>query len=285
MANVTAWLKSFGATLDRALFKIGDTTITPLSLLIFLGTLIIAAVVGRLVRQAIGRYFTRRTDVSEGAGYALERIAQLSIVAAGVLVGLENVGIDLSALTALGAVLGVGIGFGLQGVAQNWVSGLTLLIERPVQRGDFIELGDTVGVVDEITLRATRVLTRDNVAIIVPNHALVTGTVHNLSQPNRNYRLRIPVGVAYGSNTALVTDTLVAVAKANDEIRHDPAPQVLFVDFGDSALAFELCVWLDDPRNEPRIASDLRFAIDHAFRENEIQIPFPQRDVHLKQPS
>ena len=167
-------------------------------------------------------------------------------------------------------------------MAQNWVSGLTLLIERPVQRGDFVIVGDTVGVVEAITMRATRIMTRDKVAIIVPNSDFVTGKVVNMTQPDRMYRLRIPVGVAYGSDTAKVKECLLQVASENDDVLEDPAPQVFFVDFGNSSLDFELGVWLNQPAREPDIASALRFRIDAIFRESGVEIPFPQRDLHIR---
>jgi len=280
--STTAWLKQLLSKLDEPLFTLGDHPITALKIIIFVLTLVGAAILGRVVRKAIRRYFARKADVSEGAVYALERIAQLVVMAMGVLLGLENIGIDLTALTALGALLSVGIGFGLQGVAQNWVSGLTLLVERPVQRGDFVIVGDTVGVVDAITMRATRIMTRDAVAIIVPNSEFVTGKVINMTQPDRLYRLRIPVGVAYGSDTAKVKACLLSVAEDNDDVRDDPAPHVFFVDFGNSSLDFELAVWIDQPHDEPNIASELRFAIDAAFREAGVEIPFPQRDLHIR---
>lgn len=282
MTDTIAWLKTLFEHLKTPLFEVGEAPITPLKIFLFLLTLVVAAFLGRLVRKAIRRYFGGRRGVSEGSVYALGRIAQITVMVAGVLIGLENVGIDLTALTALGALVSVGIGFGLQGVAANWVSGLTLLIERPVQRGDFVVVGDTVGVVEEISMRATRIMTRDSIAIIVPNAELVTGKVVNMTQPDRVYRLRIPVGVAYGSDTAKVRACLLRVAEENEDVREDPGPQVFFVDFGNSSLDFELGVWLDQPHREPDIASALRFAIDMAFREAGVTIPFPQRDLHIK---
>lgn len=282
MSDTMTWLKQLIQKLDAPLFTLGDQPITTLKIIIFIVTLIVAAILGRVVRKAIHRYFGRRGDVSEGAVYALERIAGMLVMAIGVLVGLENIGVNLSALTALGALLSVGIGFGLQGVAQNWVSGLTLLIERPVQRGDFVIVGDTVGVVEAITMRATRIMTRDGVAIIVPNSDFVTGKVVNMTQPDRLYRLRIPVGVAYGSDTTKVKECLLKVAEENEDVREEPRPQVFFVDFGNSSLDFQLAVWLDQPAREPEIASALRFRIDAIFRESGVEIPFPQRDLHIR---
>ncbi len=267
--------------LDTVLFMVGETKVTPMSFIFFFLTVATAFVVARLARRAIRGYFARKGS-GEGVAYALERIVQITAVSLGVLIGLETIGIDLTALAAVGALLSVGIGFGLQGVAQNFISGIAVLIERPVQKGDFVIVGDTVGVVDEIAMRATRIVTRDSVAIIVPNSELMTTRVINMSRPDSVYRARIRVGVAYGSDVALVKATLLGVAASHREVLTDPEPTVFFTRFGDSALDFELGVWLRSPEREPNIASELRFAIDGAFRDEGIAIPFPQRDIHIR---
>ncbi len=276
-----SWLNSLLGRLDDVLFTIGSTPVTPTSVLVFIATIVVAVILANVARRFIRRYFVRKGE-NEGIAYALERIVQILAIALGVVVGLENVGIDLTTLAALGALLSVGIGFGLQGVVQNFISGVAILIERPVQKGDFVVVGDTVGVVEEIAIRATRIVTRDAVSIIVPNHELMTMRVINMSRPNSVYRTRIAVGVAYGSDTELVKQTLLGVAGEHPDVLEEPAPRVFFRDFGDSSLDFEHGVWLTSPEREPAIASDLRFAIDRAFRDNGIHIPFPQRDLHLK---
>lgn len=276
-----SWLNSALRQLDTGLFKIGDTQVTPMSFVIFLVTIAAAFVLANLARRGIRRYFERKGE-GEGVAYALERMVQIVAITLGILIGLDNVGIDLTAIAALGAMVSVGIGFGLQGVAQNFISGIAILMERPVQKGDFVIVGDTVGEVDEISMRATRIVTRDAVSIIVPNSELMTTRVINMSRPGGHYRARIGVGVAYGSDTELVKNTLLEVARANDAVLKKPQPQVFFKDFGDSSLDFELGVWLKSPEREPVIASELRFAIDRAFRKNAIEIPFPQRDLHIK---
>jgi small-conductance mechanosensitive channel len=213
--------------------------------------------------------------------YALGRILQYLVVTFGVLIALDTMGFSLKALAAAGAVLAVGIGFGLQNIAQNFASGIILLIERPVQKGDFVDVGDAVGTVEDIAMRATRILTRDGVQIIVPNSELVSGRVVNRSAPTTLSRARLTVGVAYGSDTERVRSALLAVAAAEPRVLRDPVPSVFFKDFGDSALIFDLAVWIDKPQLELMITSDLRFAIDRAFREAGLVIAFPQRDLHL----
>jgi potassium efflux system protein len=190
--------------------------------------------------------------------------------------------VSVSALAGLGAVLAVGIGFGLQNIAQNFVSGLILLLERPVKKGDFVEVGDVRGTVRDIRARATVVTTLDNVDIIVPNGRFITEPVTNETYDDRRVRVRIPVGVAYGTDPQRVRTTLLGVAAGNPAVLAAPEPQVQFTDFGESSLDFVLLVWIPDPRQEQQTASDLRFAIERALGEAGIEIPFPQRDLHLR---
>jgi small-conductance mechanosensitive channel len=267
-------------TLHTELFRLSSASVTPASILALLASLAVAVLAGRWVRRLARRFLARGGD--QGTAYAVARMAQYAVVLVLVLVNLENFGLSLSSLAALGAFVSVGVGFGMQTIVQNFVSGLILLVERPVKRGDVVRTGETVGRVDQIALRATRLITRDGVAIIVPNSDLVTGRVVNLSAPTTVYRARVTVGVAYGSDTARVKDTLLGVARRDPRVLEARPPEVYFREFADSSLTFDLCVWLDDPFGEPVVTSDLRFAIDAAFREARIEIPFPQRDVHIK---
>lgn len=273
------WL---GQYVNFELFAVGDSHVTPLTLVLFVLTIAVAAVLSVMLRRLTMRVLARKGAASEGAAYAVGRIGQYLLLLGGVMFALDNVGVDMTTLAALGAVISVGIGFGLQNIAQNFISGIILLVERPVQKGDFVELGDTEGSVAEIEMRATRVITRDGISVLVPNSKLISDEVRNLSAPSSQNRLRVGVGVAYGSDTELVRDTLLEVARAEGRVLKDPKPVVFFRDFGDSSLDFELCVWLADPQIRPFVASDLRFAIDASFRKHRITIPFPQRDLHVK---
>jgi small-conductance mechanosensitive channel len=264
------------------LFRLSDTPVTPLSIVILLVTLLLTLVLGSLARRALTRALSKRSAAKVGLAYAIGRITQYAVVMLGVVFALDNFGLDLGALAAVGAVLSLGIGFGLQNIVQNFISGLILLIERPVQKGDFVVAGDTVGTVTEIEMRATKIVSRDGVAIIVPNSQLITATVVNQTQPSSKKRVSVQVSVAYGTDTGLVKQTLHGVADGHPEVLKEPRAEVFFKSFGDSALDFELAVWLDHPEPELTVASDLRFAIDRAFRDKKIEIPFPQRDVHLR---
>ncbi|MEP7125698.1 MAG: mechanosensitive ion channel domain-containing protein [Byssovorax sp.] len=275
----TSWAKFF----TTELFKLSGASVTPTSIVVFFATLTGAIIVGRLVRRGTSGFLIRHGGAqAEGTAYAVARMAQYVVALIVVLIGLENIGISLGSLAAFGTFLSVGVGFGLQNIVQNFVSGLILLIERPVRKGDFVRVGDTAGTVEEIAMRATRLITRDGIAIIVPNSELISGRVVNLSAPSATYRARVTVGVAYGSDTSVVRRVLLEVAAQDPRVLDTPPPAVFFRDFADSSLAFELCVWLQDPHEEPLATSDLRFAVDAAFRKADIEIPFPQRDIHLR---
>ncbi|MGE0790178.1 MAG: mechanosensitive ion channel family protein [Sandaracinaceae bacterium] len=274
------WLLSH---IDVELFHLGATPVTPLAILVFLLTLVASLILGRALRTLIMRVVAARSKHhNEGLAYAVGRIGQYLVVISGILLGLDNLGISLAALTALGAMLSVGIGFGLQNIAQNFISGVILLLERPIQHGDVIEVDGVLGRVTEIEMRATRLLTLDGISVLVPNSKLISEDVRNMHAPERTNRVRVAVGVAYGSDTELVRKTLLEVGKAHREVLAKPAPTVFFTSFGDSSLDFELAVWLDNAERRPIVSSELRFAIDAAFREHDIQIPFPQRDLHIK---
>lgn len=249
-------------------------------LLIVILSYVLAAVASRGVTRMLGR-----REVAHGAKFALAKIARYVTFLLGVLIAVMSLGIRLDALLAASTVVLVGIGFGLQNIAQNFVSGLILLIERPVARGDFVQIGQAYGSVADVGMRATRVVTRDEVTIIVPNSELVTAQVINHSVPTTNLRIAVRVGVGYGSDTAKVKEALLSVARADTALLADPASEVRFDDFGESSLAFTLLVWIANPREDLRTASRLRFAIDAAFRAGGIEIPFPQRDVHIRSPS
>jgi small-conductance mechanosensitive channel len=266
---------------ENELFRIGGTPVTIASLVSFFVFLALALLASRLLQRALGRVYRRR-GIDEGVQYALNRLVHYGVIAMGAFLALDNLGISITALAGLGAILAVGIGFGLQNIAQNFVSGLILLLERPVKKGDFVEVGDTRGTVREIRARATVVTTLNNVDILVPNGQFITEPVVNSTFDDRRVRIGVKVGVAYGSDTQKVKAVLERVASEHQGVLEEPHPLVRFDDFGESSLDFTLLVWLNSPRTEPIVASDLRFAIDRAFRENGIEIPFPQRDLHLR---
>jgi len=274
-------LEPIRLTFDQPLFVVGGSTVTLASVLSFVVLVAMAFLASAVLRRAMQRVYRQR-GLDEGVQYALNRLLHYAVIGVGIFFALENLGISVTALAGLGAILAVGIGFGLQNIAQNFVSGLILLLERPVKKGDFVQVGEVRGTVRQIHARATIVTTLDNVDIVVPNGQFITESVTNQTLSDRRVRVRVEVGVAYGSDTSRVRRVLERVAAEDARVLALPPPAVLFTGFGESSLDFVLLVWIPDPLLEPVVTSDLRFAIDAAFREEEIEIPFPQRDLHLR---
>ncbi|HSR66461.1 MAG TPA: mechanosensitive ion channel domain-containing protein [Acidobacteriota bacterium] len=274
------WIQSIQSVGNFQLFTVSGNQITVGGLAVFLLTLVLTVFLGSFVKGLIRRRFSK---IDEGPRYTLARLSQYVVWVVGLMVGLQALGIELTALMVVAGTLGIGIGFGLQDVVADFVSGLVLLLERPVRVNDYITTEDDVrGRVDSINFRVTRVLTNDNIAVIVPNSDLTDDAVINWSHRDERVRLRVPVGVAYGSDTSQVKDILLEVAEQNEEVLAQPQPQVRFAEFGDSSLNFQLHAWTDQPSGHFRITSDLNFAIDEAFRQADIEIPFPQRDLHIR---
>ncbi|MEJ2686549.1 MAG: mechanosensitive ion channel [Gammaproteobacteria bacterium] len=194
-------------------------------------------------------------------------------------------GLEYKNLAIIAGALSVGIGFGLQNIVNNFVSGLILLFERPIRTGDWIVVGSTEGYVKRIRIRSTQIQTFDRADVIVPNSELISTQVTNWMLYDLRGRVRVPVGVAYGSDTALVKQLLLEAGGAHPQVITDgsaPEPVVLFLEFGDSSLNFELRIYIREIDMRLAVVSDLNFAIDAAFREHGVEIPFPQRDVHVR---
>jgi hypothetical protein len=192
--------------------------------------------------------------------------------------------VDVSSLTILASLLGVGIGFGLQNITSNFVSGIIILLERPIKVGDFINVGDLVGTVERIGARSTEIRTPDQVSIIIPNADFVNARVVNWSHGHPVSRLRVPFGVAYGSDVNRVQQVVLQAAKSHADVLGYPKPHVWFSGFGDNSLDFELLVWINDPRSQFQLKSDLYYLLEASLRRHRIEIPFPQRDLHLRSP-
>lgn len=200
-----------------------------------------------------------------------------------VLTILHSSGVNLTVLLTASAALFVGLGFALQYLFQDIISGILIILDQSLHVGDIIEIDGKVGRVFEIRLRTTRALTRDDKVVVIPNHKFLTDSIYNYTQNHKTTREAVKVGVAYGSDVALVTELLLQCATEHTGILNKPKPFVLFEDFGDSALQFSLYFYLTDSYGDPSIKSDIRYKIDAAFRTNNIAIPFPQRDIHVYQ--
>jgi small-conductance mechanosensitive channel len=279
------WSEIFGV-FTKPLFQLGQTWISLATMVEFIIVITFVVLLSRLVRRLLRRTVLARTKLDFGLQYAIARIVSYVVLVLGLIIGLETLGVNLSSLTVLAGALGVGIGFGLQNIVGNFVSGLIILGERPIQIGDRVQLdASTVGKVVRIGARATHVLTNDNIMIIVPNSEFVSSRVVNWTHNDPRVRFRINVGVSYGSDPHLVEKLLLEVATADPSVLKDPPPTVVFKEFGDSALLFELRAWSVDMTHRPgTLESQLNFAIWDKFKQHGIEIPFPQRDVHLKDP-
>jgi small-conductance mechanosensitive channel len=239
-------------------------------------------IVSALKRFLFNRYLSRM-GTDRALQYAVAQICGYVALAVGVFIVLQNAGIDLSALAIFAGAAGVGIGFGLQNLTSNFISGLVVLAERPIRIGDRIEVGGVAGQVTAIRARSTTVLTNDNIVIIVPNSEFIAKPVTNWSHGDLRVRFRIPVGVAYGSDVEKVCTLLTAVAREHSAALDEPEPTVFFDRFGDSALHFELVVWSAAMSSRPRrFRSDLNFAIERKLREAGIEVPFQQHDVRVR---
>lgn len=264
------------------LVPLGEKSYSVVDLIIlagmFLGLLVMARTTTKLLRSRV----LRMTRVSRGAQETVAFVTNYGLILIGTLVLLQLWGLDLSSLTILLSVVGVGIGLGLQGIAKEFVSGLVIIFERPIQVGDFVEVDDLQGTVERVSIRSTEIRTVDQLSIIIPNSRFLESEVINWSHRTPVSRLRLPVGVAYGSNPSAVRGALTDAAKDHPDILSEPAPRVLFKGFGDNALNFELLVWINEPRKQFVIKSDLYFRMEAILRHRRITIPFPQRDVHVR---
>jgi small-conductance mechanosensitive channel len=269
--------------LDIPLFRLGDTHVTLWAILYLIILLVLLFyLTGRLKYFIVARVLAK-SSIEIGVRQAVGSIIRYGVVAVGVVVIFETAGIDLSALTILAGALGIGVGFGLQNITNNLVSGLIILLERPIKVGDRIEVGKVVGDVLKISLRATTVRTNDNIAIIIPNSDFVSSSVTNWSYTDRDVRFNIPVGVSYNSDPEAVKRILLAVADEHSGVLKMPGPDVIFEEFGESSLNFLLRVWTREYITRPYILrSELNFAIKKKFKEQGIEIPFPQRDLHIR---
>lgn len=246
--------------------------------LIFFAALVFSALVQRIMTNRI----SGRVGISPGIFYAIRRVVHYVIISIGMVVALNFIGLDFTALAVVFGFLSVGIGFGFQNITSNFISGLVLLFERPISIGDFVTVADQVGAVKDIKMRSTLIQTQDNIAIIIPNSKFLDQEVINWSHGNPRVRIHVPVGVEYGSDLEKVKAALLRVATEDPDVLDSPAPEVRFLEFGDSSLNFELLAWIARPEAQWIMRSQLNFGIDRALREAEIGIPFPQRDLHIK---
>jgi len=239
-----------------------------------------------LLANAINRFLDRKVypnlKLDEGVHFTIATVVKYLMFVIGLFTVVNLLGINFGGFAVFAGTIGIGIGFGLQDVAKNFISGLVILAERPVKVGDYIEVGDLPGRVRAIKARSTVVDTFDNVAVVVPNSEFISSRVINWSYSDRVIRVSPSVGVAYGSNLEVVKKCLIEAGSSHPKVLKRPEPSVWFEGFGESSLDFKLHCWIKEPQNRMGIKSDINFEIDRLFRANGVTIPFPQRDLHLK---
>ncbi|MGE5180592.1 MAG: mechanosensitive ion channel family protein [Acidobacteriota bacterium] len=267
--------------LRTPLIVFSGTPVSALTLLVAIFIVLCARIAAAIIGRSIERVFEAR-GLDRGLRFAVSKITRYVVTIIGVFVALGSMGVDTSAIMAGGAVLLVGIGFGLQKLAENFISGLLVLIERPVRKGDLIDAGGVVGTVDDIGLRATRVISRDGVTVIVPNANLMSNTVINYTTPTLERRIWVRIGVAYGTDLKLASSLLRELAEAEPLVASHPVPEVRCTEFKDSCIELAIVCWIKDAKDDLAVISNMNYAIDREFRAHGIAIPFPQLDVHTR---
>lgn len=267
------------------IFFLGNTPVTFASIIQFLILITLVTLAAQMARRILRDRILSRMPISVGLKDAIARLVSYVFLVLGVIIILQTLGFDLTTLTVLAGALGVGIGFGLQNIVNNFVSGLIILTERPIQVGDRIEIGGTEGNVIRIGGRSTTIKTNDNIHMIIPNAEFISERVVNLSYGDPKVRIRIPFGVGYDSDPRQVEKLALEVAAAQEAVLRNPGPNVRFIEFGDNSLNFELRAWTIELAHRPGLfRSELYFALWEKFKEHDIEIPFPQRDLNLDGP-
>ena len=266
------------------LFEINKTAVTPSSILMFLIFIAFFAMTSRVLQRVLRAQVFSRMSIDTGMQYTLTRITHYLIMIVGAVVAFQFIGIDLTGLAIILGFLSVGIGFGLQNITSNFVAGLILLLERPIKVGDRVMVGNQEGDVVEINMRSTTIRTPNNVAVIVPNSEFVSSKLENWSYGDETVRVNVDVGVSYESDLETVMRSLKEVAAEHSEVLKSPAPDVLHIGFGDSAWNMRLRIWLEHSGRHWEVQSDVNCAIVRKFRQNGVEIPFPQRDLHVRSP-
>ncbi|MEZ5963234.1 MAG: mechanosensitive ion channel [Planctomycetota bacterium] len=274
-------LPALGILHQAKLWQDGDEAITLGNLLKALIIVVMAVVAARNLPGALTMALLRHSSVKQGERYAVATLGRYAILLVGLGMGFSAIGIGWSKVQWLAAAISVGLGFGLQEVFANFVSGIILLFERPLRVGDMVSVGDTIGTVSRIRIRATTILDFDRREVIIPNREFITGRLVNWTLTDSITRLKIPVGVAYGTDTARARALLLQAARECPTVMHDPMPVATFLGFGDSTLNLELWVHVEDTSNRVATNTALHERIASLFREARIEIAFPQRDVHL----
>lgn len=266
------------------LFELGGQPVSLLWLLQVVTALLVVSLIARFVKSFLKYQLLAKLGIDGGNREAIATLTSLGLATFGYLLVLHATGVDLSSIAVILGGLGVGIGFSLQDIIKNLLSGLTMLVEQKLRVGDFIEFEGIAGYIEEISIRSTVIRKLGGAEVVIPNSKIAEEYVTNWSYYNLEGRIEIDVGVAYGSDPVLITEILLEAAHSLKEILSKPRPEVIFVGFGDSALNFQLWAWTDRIDRQPKIKSTLTFTVEYYLRQNEIEIPFPQLDLWMRSP-
>ena len=279
---IVGWLEAFIQALDAAAFTAGGMRISLLTIvngILLISLLLWAAItLARVLETQLGRV----DGVTPAARVLVGKVVRIALLTIAVLVGLTSIGIDFTAVAVFSGAIGVGIGFGLQKVVSNLISGMILLLDRSIKPGDVIEIGEAYGWISKLGARYAAIVTRDGKEYLIPNEDLITQQVVNWSFSDRAVRLKIGVGVSYQSDVRKALDLMMEAAQENDRVLKAPPPATRLIGFGDNAVDLELRIWVNDPEaGVVNVASDIRLAIWDKFHAEGIEFPFPQRDLHI----
>ena len=279
---IVGWLEAFIQALDAAAFTAGGMRISLLTIvngILLISLLLWAAItLARVLETQLGRV----DGVTPAARVLVGKVVRIALLTIAVLVGLTSIGIDFTAVAVFSGAIGVGIGFGLQKVVSNLISGMILLLDRSIKPGDVIEIGEAYGWISKLGARYAAIVTRDGKEYLIPNEDLITQQVVNWSFSDRAVRLKIGVGVSYQSDVRKALDLMMEAAQENDRVLKAPPPATRLIGFGDNSVDLELRIWVNDPEaGVVNVASDVRLAIWDKFHAEGIEFPFPQRDLHI----
>lgn len=282
-AAMLGGLQSLTASLDRFAFSVGTHRLSLLGVINFALVAVVLFVLARFLNRVVNHSIGRLHGFDSGQRVLLQKLSGIVVVVVAVLVGIDLLGIDLTALTVFSGALGLAVGFGLQKTLGNLIAGVILLMDRSIKPGDVIVVGNTFGSVNKIGVRAVSVVTRDGKEHLIPNEQLMTEPVENWSYTSPNIRVHIPVGVAYNCDLALAQRLMIEAAVASERVLATPRPTVWLMAFGESSVDHEILAWISDPEaGVGNVRSEILNRLWISFRENGIEIPFAQRDIHIR---